>query len=58
MEPARQQGLVLRTFFMVAQVYLPPTATLGAWTLMSPTQLDPGSRLTIPSGHCRLKPER
>ena len=26
---------------MVAQVYLPPTATRGAWVLMSPAQVDP-----------------
>ena len=41
-EPAQRQGPVLRTFIMVAEVYLPPTATRGAWTPMSPAQVDPG----------------
>ena len=36
--------------FMVAEEYLPPTATRGAWALMSPAQVVPGSPL--------LKPER
>ena len=30
---------------MVAEEYLPPTATKGAWALMSPAQVDPGSPL-------------
>ena len=42
MEPAQSQGLVLRTFIMVAEVYLPPTATRGARALISPAQGDPG----------------
>ena len=34
-----QQGPVLvGTFFMVAEDYLPPTATPGTWALMSPAQ--------------------
>ena len=34
-----QQGPVLvGTFFMVAEVYLPPTAAPGTWALMSPAQ--------------------
>ena len=35
---------------MVAEEYPPPTATQGAWALMSPAQVDPGSPL--------LKPEK
>ena len=52
------QGLVLQVFFMVAEEYLPPTATRGAWTLMSPAQVDPCSPLTRQSGNRRLKPEK
>ena len=57
-ELALWQGLVLQTFFMVAEEYPPPTATRGAWALMSPTQVDPGSPLTTPSGNRQLKPEK
>ena len=40
-----QQGPVLvGTFFMVAEVYLPPTAAPGTWTLMSLAQGRPGCR--------------
>ena len=40
-----QQGPVLvGTFFMVAEEYLPSTATLGTWALMSPAQGRPGCR--------------
>ena len=42
--------LILQTFFTVAEEYLPPTTTRGAWVLMSPAQVDPGSPL--------LKPEK
>ena len=52
------QGLVLQTFFMVGKVYLPPTASQEAWTLMSPAKGDPGSPLTMPPGNRRLKPEK
>ena len=39
-----QQGPVLvGTFFMVAEEYLPPTAAPGTWALMSPAQGRPGS---------------
>ena len=38
-----QQGLVLvGTFIMVAEEYLPPTAAPGTWALMSPAQGRPG----------------
>ena len=39
-----QQGPVLvGTFFMVAEEYLPPTAAPGTWALMSPAQERPGA---------------
>ena len=39
-----QQGPVLvGTFFMVAEEYLPPTAAPGTWALMSPAQGRPGA---------------
>ena len=40
-----QQGPVLvGTFFMVAEEYLPPTAAPGTWALMSPAPGRPGCR--------------
>ena len=40
-----QQGPVLvGTFLMVAEDYLPPTAAPGTWALMSPAQGRPGCR--------------
>ena len=40
-----QQGPVLvGTFFMVAEVYLPPTAAPRTWALMSPAQGRPRYR--------------
>ena len=41
---AQLRGPVLRTFLMVAEVYLPPTAALGTSVTMSPAQGHPGSR--------------
>ena len=58
MELEQWQGLVLQTFFTVAETYLPPTATLGAWAPMSPAQVDPGSPLMIPGGNRRLRPKK
>ena len=44
-----QQGLVLvETFFMVAEEYLPPTAEPGTWALMSPAQGRHGCRSSSP----------
>ena len=44
-----QQGPVLvGTFFMVAEDYLPPTAAPGTWALMSPAQGRPGCRSWSP----------
>ena len=55
-----QQGPVLvGTFFMVAEEYLPPTAAPGTWALMSPAQGRPGCRLWSPSSQRRTrKPEK
>ena len=44
-----QQGPVLvGTFFMVAEDYLPPTAASGTRALMSPAQGRPGCRSLSP----------
>ena len=55
-----QQGPVLvGTFFMVAEVYLPPTAGPGTWALMSPAQGRPGCRSWGPWSRRRTwKPEK
>ena len=55
-----QQGLVLvETFFMVAEEYLPPTAAPGTWALMSPAQGSPGCRSWSSSSRRRTgKPEK
>ena len=55
-----QQGPVLvGTFFMVAEEYLPPTAAPGTWALMSPTQGRPGCRSLSPWSRRRIwKPEK
>ena len=55
-----QQGPVLvGTFFMVAEDYLPPTAALGTWALMSPAPGRPGCRSLSPWSQRRTwKPEK
>ena len=55
-----QQGPVLvGTFFMVAEEYLPPTAAPGTWAPMSPAQGHPGCRSWSPSSRRRTgKPEK
>ena len=55
-----QQGPVLvGTFFMVAEKYLPPTAALGTWALMSPVQGRPRCRSWSPWSRRRTwKPEK
>ena len=58
-----QQGPVLvvlvGTFFMVAEEYLPPTAAPGTWVLMSPAQGSPGCRSSSPWSRRRTgKPEK
>ena len=51
-----QQGPVLvGTFSMVAEEYLPPTAAPGTWALMSPAQGRPGCRLWSPSSRSRTQ---
>ena len=55
-----QQGLVLvGTFFMVAEEYVPPSAAPGTWALMSPAQGPPGCRSWSPWSRRRTwKPEK
>ena len=55
-----QQGLVLvGTFFMVAEEYLPPTAAPGTSALMSPAQGRPGCTSLSPLSRRRIwKPEK
>ena len=55
-----QQGPVLvGTFFMVAEEYLPPTAAPGTRALMSPAQRRPRCRSWSPSSGRRTgKPEK
>ena len=55
-----QQGPVLvGTFFMVAEEYLPPTATPGTWALMSPALGRPVCRSLSPWSRRRTwKPEK
>ena len=50
-----QQGLVLvGTFFLVAEDYLPWTAAPGTWALMSPVQGRPGCRSWSPWSRRRI----
>ena len=55
-----QQGPVLvGTFFMVAEDYLPPTAAPGTWALMSPAEGRTGCRSWSPWSRRRTwKPEK
>ena len=55
-----QQGSVLvGTFFMVAEEYLPPTAAGGTWALMNSAQGRPGCRSSSPWSRRRTgKPEK
>ena len=55
-----QQGPVLvGTFLMVAEVYLPPTTAPGTWALMSPAKGRPGCRSWSPWSRRRTwKPEK
>ena len=55
-----QQGPVLvGTFFMVAEEYLPTTAAPGTWALMSPAQGRPACRSWSPWSRRRTcKPEK
>ena len=47
-EGAQQWPVLVGTFFMVAEEYLPPSATPGTWAPMSPDQGSPGCRLLSP----------
>ena len=55
-----QQGPVLvGTFLMVAETYLPPTAAPVTWALMSPAHGRPGRRSWSPWSQRRTwKPEK
>ena len=55
-----QQGPVLvGTFIMIAEEYLPPTAAPGTWALMSPAQGRPECRSLSPWSRRRTgKPEK
>ena len=55
-----QQGPVLvGTFFLVAEEYLPPTAAPGTWALMSPAKGRPGCRSLSPWSRRRTgKPKK
>ena len=55
-----QQGPVLvGTFFIIAEEYLPPTAAPATWALMSCAQGRPGCRSWSPSSRRRTgKPEK
>ena len=58
-EAVRQGPVLVGTFFMVAEEYMPPTAAPGTWALMSPAQGRPGCRSWSPWSRRRtLKPEK
>ena len=59
MEGVQQGPVLVGTFFMVAEEYLPPTAAPGTWALMSPAEGRPGCRSWSPWSRRRtLKPEK
>ena len=59
MEVVQQGPVLVGTFFMVAEEYLPPAAAPGTWALMSPAQGRPGCRSWSPSSRRRTrKPEK
>ena len=59
MEGVQQGPVLVGTFFMVAEVDLPPTASPGTWALMSPAQERPGCRSWSPWSRRRTwKPEK
>ena len=47
-EGVQQRPVLVETFYMVAEEYLPPTAAPGTWALMSPAQGRPGCRSLSP----------
>ena len=59
MEGVPQGPVLVGTFFMVAEEYLPPTAAPGTWALMSPARGRPGCKSLSPwSGRGIWKPEK
>ena len=48
MEGVQQGPVLVGTFFMVAEEYLPPTAAPGTWAVMSPAQGRPRCRSSSP----------
>ena len=58
-EGVQQEPVLVGTFFMVAEEYLPPTAAPGTWALMSPAQGLPGCTSLSPwSGRRTWNPEK
>ena len=58
-EGVHQGPVLVGTFFMVADEYLPPTAAPGTWALMVPAQGRPGCRSWSLSSRRRTgKPEK
>ena len=58
-EGVQQKPVLVGTFFMVAEEYLPPTAAPGSRALMSPAQGRPGCRSSSPWSRRRTgKPEK
>ena len=58
-EGVQQARVLVGTFFMVAEDYLPPTAAPGTWALMSPAQGRPGCRSLSPLSRRRTwKPKK
>ena len=59
MEGVQQGPVLVGTFLMVAEAYLPPTTAPGTWALMSPAEGRPGCRSWSPWSRRRiLKPEK
>ena len=59
MEGVQQGPVLVGTFFMVAEEYLPPTPAPGTWALMSPAQGRPGCRSLSPWSRRRIwKPKK
>ena len=59
MEGVQQGPVLVGTFFMVAEEYLPPTAAPGTWALLSSAQGRPGCRSWNLSSRRRIgKPEK
>ena len=58
-EGVQQRPVLVGTFFMVAEEYLPPNPAPGTWAFMSPAQGRPGCRsLSLWSPRRTGKPEK